>query len=107
MYNYDFKKNNESLLQELNNVLIEANKQQEIVNILITEKSILFFYNLTNNNPLPPHYRVGMLPEYELIMKVLINDAKLYYRSSENFTEIVMEKGTIIIYNIDLTKYLK
>ena len=50
MYNYDFKKENESIIKEKVNVNIKFNNTYYKTNFILTEKNLLIFYDITNRN---------------------------------------------------------
>ena len=52
MYNYDFKKNDESILKKIMNVNIKINKKYYQTNFVLTEKNLLIFHDINCGNPI-------------------------------------------------------
>jgi len=99
MYNYNFEC--EKTLLEIVDNLATINDEEMRVNILITEENILIFKNIKENSVLNSR---GMheMPEYELIVKIKIDDIK--YEFDEENTIIELSKKEIILYKFDLSK---
>lgn len=103
MYNYDFELNKEKVTFEKNNVIIEISDKTYELNILITNKNILFFNNVNKPNPLIAS-GIYIPPEYLLEISIPINE--LEYTCKENDTYLKHKNSKIIIYDFKLTDYL-
>jgi len=98
MYNYDFK--NEIIKCELIDNLVEINNKELKVNVILTENSLLLFYNIANDFIKMKTQGVFVTPSYELLLKLKIKDFN--YEVIDNNTYINNEE--IIIYNFDINK---
>lgn len=104
MYNYDFKKNNESIVKEAVNVNIKIADNYYQTNFVLTEKNLLVFYDINKGNPI---WGAGThtLPELYLLFSVPINKVK--YEIKEDNLYIIIDKQKINCYSFDLAKFLK
>ncbi len=75
-----------------------------LVNLVITDKKMLFFKDLTKESPLQT--RINELPNYELIIDLLIKDNIKNISYNNQDTEIKINNESIILYNLNLNKYL-
>lgn len=98
MYNYDLK--NEIIKCELIDNLVEINNKELKVNVILTENSLLLFYNTANDFIKMKTQGIFVTPNYELLLKLQINDFN--YEVIDNNTYINNEE--IIIYNFDINK---
>lgn len=101
MYNYDFSK--EKVIFEKLNTLVEISGRSYCYNILITNKNILLFVNVNKNNSLIS--RGVQLPSENELVKTIPLD-KLKYKCIEEDTIINVSNDEIIIYNINIDKFL-
>ena len=69
MYNYTFKENNEHVLNEAADVNIKFEKRNMLVNILLTNKNVLVFYDTERDNALKTR-GMQVMPEFEVLFKV-------------------------------------
>lgn len=103
MYNYNFKENNESLINEETNINIKINQKYYVVNFVLTEKNILIFYDINRNNVLSSRL-VQMVPQFELILKIKIDSIK-YEMEEDNFILVIDDKR-INCYDFDVNKFV-
>lgn len=99
MYNYDFK--NELVVFEYNDCLVENNDKVNVLNVLVTNKNILFFYNQENDFVTLKSRGIFVTPTYELVMRVNLKTLK--YVVEDNNTII---NSNIIIFNFNLKDVL-
>lgn len=104
MYNYDFKKNNESIVKEVVNVNIKINNSYYQTNFILTEKNLLVFYDINKGNPV---WGTGThsLPELYILFSVPINNLK--YEIEENNLYIIIDNQKVNCYSFDLETFLK
>jgi len=100
-YDYDFEKNNEIIIGNFHDIPIDINGKRSLVNVVLTNRNLLFFYDTTKDSPLraPMIYEIA---NHELICKVSINKAKFNNKPTESDTQIIINEKSIIIYNLDL-----
>lgn len=100
MYNYDFT--NEKVVFEKVNCVAEINQKEVFVSILLTEQNLLLFYN--SNRGILKEKIMGVIvgPEYELLLKISLNDIK--YTCEDNNTYI--DNVNVTIFDFDLSKVL-
>ncbi len=103
MYNYDFKKNQETIITEVPNINIKIDNNYYQVNFVLTERNLLAFHDINNGNPIwgSGTYTV---PELYVLFKVPINNIK--YEIKENNLYIIIDNKKINCYNFDLKKFL-
>ena len=69
MYNYAFKENDEHVLNEAADVNIKFDKRNMLVNILLTNKNVLVFYDTERDSALKTG-GMQVMPEFEILFKV-------------------------------------
>lgn len=104
MYNYDFLKDKEHAINEKEQVLVSFGNQKLLVNIMLTDKNLLFFYDTEKDSPLKCS-RISVVPQYEVLLKLSLDN--LDYYIMDNFTEINFKGDVISIYNFNLDDFIK
>lgn len=97
MYNYPFKMMEENVLNERENVLIKMNDRKYFVNILLTSKNILVFYNKDVNN-------LGV-PTYEILLKIELGNME--YRVDFGNTIFNILNNEVIFYDFDIEEFIR
>jgi hypothetical protein len=100
MYNYDF--NNELVIYEIDNALIEINNQFFRGNILLTDKNLLLFRNISDFMK-QKSQGVFVLPKYELVYKGEVVNLK--YEIEENNSYI--NNDEVILYEINIEEIIQ
>ncbi len=96
MYNYDFTK--ETIKEEYIDKLVSINDREVLVNIIITDKNLLFFYNYGNDFVTKKTQGILLTTNYELIFQKGLNN--LNYACDEDNTYI--NNDEVIIYDFIL-----
>ena len=104
MYSYDFLKDKEHAINEKEQVLVSFRNQKLLVNIMLTDKNLLFFYDTEKDSPLKCS-RISVVPQYEVLLKLSLDN--LDYHIIDNFTEINFKGDVISIYNFNLDDFIK
>lgn len=104
MYNYDFLKDNEHAINEKEQVLVSFGSRKLLVNIMLTDKNLLFFFDTEKDSPLKCS-RMNVVPQYEVILKLSLDN--LDYHVMDNFTEINFNDDIISIYDFNLDEFIK
>jgi len=104
MYNYDFLKDKEHAINEKEQVLVSFGNKKLLVNIMLTDKNLLFFYDTEKDSPLKCS-RISVVPQYEVLLKLSLDN--LDYHIMDNFTEINFKDDVISIYNFNLDDFIK
>lgn len=104
MYNYDFLKDKEHAINEKEQVLVSFGNQKLLVNIMLTDKNLLFFYDTEKDSPLKCS-RISVVPQYEVLLKLSLDN--LDYHIMDNFTAINFKGDVISIYNFNLDDFIK
>ncbi len=103
MYNYDFKKENESILKEIININTKIGNKYYITNLILTEKNLLIFYDMKNED-----YKLGVginpFPNFYLLFSIPLKD--LNYEIKENDTYIKTNNQEINFYDLKLEEFL-
>ena len=104
MYNYEFEKNNESIVKEATNVNVKVDNKYYQTNFVLTEKNLLIFYDANMGNPV---WGMGThpLPELYLLFSIPKNDVKI--EKIENNLYIIVDNKKINCYSFDLEYFLK
>lgn len=104
MYNYDFKKDNESIVREAKNINIKMNGNYYQTSFVLTAKNLLVFHDINNGDPI---WGVGTytLPELYLLFSVPLT--KIKYEIKENNLYIIIDNQKINCYDFDLENFLK
>lgn len=97
MYNYDFK--SENILCEKHNVFAVIKEKELFVNIIVTNKNLLIFYNLDNDFVMQKTKGVFISANYELLVKYNLNNIKYY---CENANTII--DNDVILYEFLLNE---
>lgn len=100
MYNYDFDKNEELIKDEYQDVAIDIEEERQMVNIIITDKNILIFYDITRTSPL--RTRIYEIPQYELVLHISFNEAEIHSAPTTKDTQILIDNKKVTIYNLIL-----
>lgn len=101
MYNYPFKMMEENVLNERENVLMNMNDKKYVVNILLTSKNILVFYNKDINNNLGKH----KVPTYEILLKIELG--KMDYKFNLGNTIFNILNNEVIFYDFDIEEFIR
>ncbi len=104
MYHYHFQDNNEVLLKESLNINIKIEKRYYQVSFVLTDKNLLIFYDLNKDNVLKGRV-VQVLPEYELLWKIPLED--LTYKIEDDHLLILINNQKIDCYDFDIEEFLK
>lgn len=104
MYNYDFLKDKEHAINEKEQVLVSFGNKKLLVNIMLTDKNLLFFYDTEKDSPLKCS-KMCVVPQYEVLLKLSLDN--LDYHIMDNFTEINFKGDVILIYNFNLDDFIK
>ena len=104
MYNNDFLKDNDHAINEKEQVLVSFGNKKLLVNIMLTDKNLLFFYDTEKDSPLKCS-RISVVPQYEVLLKLSLDN--LDYHIMDNFTEINFKGDVISIYNFNLDDFIK
>mgnify|MGYP000653696526 FL=1 len=104
MYNYDFLKDKEHAINEKEQVLVCFGNKKLLVNIMLTDKNLLFFYDTEKDSSLKSS-RMGVVSQYEVLLKLSLDN--LDYHIMDNFTEINFKGDVILIYNFNLDDFIK
>lgn len=104
MYNYDFLKDKEHAINEKEQVLVSFGNKKLLVNIMLTDKNLLFFYDTEKDSPLKCS-RMSVVPHYEVLLKLSLDN--LDYHIMDNFTEINFKGDVLLIYNFNLDDFIK
>ncbi len=103
MYNYDFKKDDESILKEIMNVNIKINKKYYQTNFVLTEKNLLIFHDINCGNPI---WGSGThpLPELYLLFCIPLNDLK--YEIINDDLYLLQNNQKVNCYDFNLKEFL-
>ena len=104
MYNYDFLKDKEHAINEKEQVLVSFGNKKLLVNIMLTDKNLLFFYDTEKDSSLKSS-RMSVVSQYEIFLKLSLDN--LDYNIMDNFTEINFKGDVISIYNFNLDDFIK
>lgn len=96
MYNYDFK--DEKVVYECNNCFAEIKGKELFVNVLVTDKNVLLFYNKDQDFVAMKSKGVFVTPSNDLIMSISLDN--IDYQIDENNT--LINNGEIILYDLVL-----
>jgi len=99
LYNYNFK--SEPVNFEYNDYLVKIGDKEVILNILVTNKNILLFYNQERDFAVLKSKGVFVTPTYELVMSIDLNE--LRYVVEDDNTII---NDNIIIFKLNLKEVL-
>ncbi|MBQ7030857.1 MAG: hypothetical protein IJN13_00600 [Bacilli bacterium] len=95
MYSYDFE--NESIICERHNVFAEIKEKELFVNVLVTDKNLLIFYNIENDIVTLKSRGVFVAPNYELLIKFDLKSIR--YSCEDNNTYI---NDDVVLYDFVL-----
>ena len=104
MYNDDFLKDKEHAINEKEQVWVSFGNKKLLVNIMLTDKNLLFFYDTEKDSPLKCS-RMSVAPQYEVLLKLSLDN--LDYHIMDNFTAINFKGDIISIYNFNLDDFIK
>ncbi len=103
MYNYDFKKDNETIINEKVNVNIKVNNNYYKTNFVLTEKNLLIFFDINKGNPI---WGVGTAPLPQLYPLFNIPLSKMKKEIKEDNLYIITNDEEINCYDFDLDEFL-
>lgn len=103
MYDYDFKKNNESIIKELTNVNIKFDNAYYQVNFVLTDKNLLAFYD-TNRGNLTWGSGTHPLPELCVLFSIPISNIK--YEIEDDNLYLIVDNKKINCYSFDIEEFL-
>ena len=103
MYNYDFLENNEQIIKEKVNGIVDINDDTYNFSIVITNKNILLFKDVSKNSPLGA--RGVFLPE-DYVLKASIPLNNLDYTIEDNNTIINYENNEIVLYDVNIQEFV-
>lgn len=103
MYNYPFKKEEEFVINEAADINCKFDEKKLFVNILLTNKNILVFYNTDKYNPLKST-GIQTMPEYELLFKVALNNMDYKIKNPDTLLYI---NNTVILYNFNIKDFIE
>lgn len=104
MYNYTFKENNEHVLNEAADVNIKFEKRNMLVNILLTNKNVLVFYDTERDNALKTR-GMQVMPEFEVLFKVDLSN--MDYTINDEDTILHMNSGSVTMYNFNIKDFIE
>lgn len=104
MYNYPFKDNNEHVLNEATNINIKCLDKQMLVNILLTNKNVLIFYDTERDSALKTS-TAQIYPQYEVMLSIDLNN--MDYKIVDNDSIINIDNKNVILYNFNLTDFIE
>lgn len=104
MYNYAFKGNGEQVLSEAADVIIRFSCKNILVNILLTNKNILVFYDSDRSNILKSR-GIQIMPQYEILFKVDLSN--MDYKIVNDDTILNINNNSIIFYNFNITDFIE
>ena len=101
MYNYTFKENDEHVLNEA----ADVNIRNMLVNILLTNKNVLVFYDTERDNPMKSG-EMQIMPQFEVIFKIDLSN--MNYKIEDEDTIININNNKIfILYNFNLKNFIE
>lgn len=101
MYNYDFIKKEEKVLFEKTNCYVEIDDYSYNLNVLVTNKNILLFYNSLKNSALKAS-GIEEVPQYYLELAIPLNN--LEYSIEDGNTFIEFNNSDILLNDVDISK---
>ena len=101
MYNYEFK--DEQIILEKNDGVMEIDNKVFNKCLVITNKNILVFSDLSKNDPLNSR-AVALLSDYYLDLSIPLEN--IDYKIEDNNTIIHYDNKEIVLYDLLLDKYL-
>lgn len=104
MYNYDFKKTNESIIKEARDVNIKIENNYYQTNFVLTEKNLLVFYDINIGNPI---WGIGTYTPPELYVLFSVSRNKVVYEIENNNLYLIVDDKKINCYDFDLEGFLK
>lgn len=103
MYNYDFKKDNESIIKEQTNVNIKTDGAYYQVNFVLTERNLIAFYDINRGNPVWGR-GTHTLPELYVLFSIPINN--IIYEIEDNDLYLIVDNKKVNCYSFDLENFL-
>lgn len=104
MYNYAFKENDEHVLNEAADVNIKFDKKNMLVNILLTNKNVLVFYDTERDSALKTG-GMQVMPEFEILFKVGLDN--MDYIIKDEDTILNMNGGSVTMYNFNIKDFIE
>lgn len=104
MYNYDFKKTNETIIKEETNINIKINNNYYQTNFVLTENNLLVFYDLNRGNPI---WGAGTYTPPNLDLLFSVPKKNIVYEIKDNNLYLIVNKEKINCYDFDLEEFLK
>lgn len=104
MYNYAFKENDEHVLNEAADINIKFDKRNMLVNILLTNKNVLVFYDTERDSA----FKTGgmqVMPEFEVLFKVDLGN--MDYTINGEDTVLNVENTFVTMYNFNIKDFIE
>lgn len=98
MYIYDFLKDNEHAINEREHVLVSRLGKNNFVNIILTNKKLLFFSKSEYNSHL------NSVPVYRIVLSLNLDN--LNYHIEDNSTIISFNSNVFQLYDFDLDEFI-
>ncbi len=103
MYNYDFTKDNESIVNEQVNVNIKVNDTYYKTNFVLTEKNLLIFFDINKGDPI---WGKGTTPLPTLYPLFTIPLDKIKYDVKEDNLYLIINNELVNCYDFNLKEFL-
>ena len=104
MYNYPFRDNEEYAISEKETINCKVSNKNILVNVLLTNKNILIFYDSDRDNPIKSS-GIQTMPEYEVLFKIPLNNMDYTIISEDTLLNI--EGDSIILYNFNIKDFIE
>ena len=103
MYNYPFKENGEYVLSEYDSIQNSFGINLP-VNVLLTNKNILVFYDSDADNILKSQ-AVCTMPQYEVLCKLALDN--LDYSLKNDNTILNIDDNSFVLYDFNLKDFIE
>lgn len=104
MYNYTFKENDENVLNEAADVNFKFTNRNMLVNILLTNKNVLVFYDTERDNPMKSG-EMQIMPQFEVLFKIDLSN--MNYKIEDEDTIININNNKVTLYNFNLKNFIE
>ena len=104
MYNYTFKENDEHVLNEATNINIKCLDKQMLVNILLTNKNVLIFYDTERDKAMKAG-GMQFIPQFEILFKIDLGN--MDYNIEDEDTIINIDNNVVNLYNFNLKDFIE